>query len=63
MEPEGLRRCLGDLKEKRVKIATLATDQHLMVTKMMREDFPKVRMCYCQSPKKEYTVLICVPSD
>ncbi|ELT87456.1 hypothetical protein CAPTEDRAFT_113107 [Capitella teleta] len=42
LEPEGLRRCLQDVIAKKVKIGTLATDQHLIVGKMMREDFPKI---------------------
>ena len=38
MEPVGLRRCLADMKSKRLKVSTLATDQHLMVIKMLRDE-------------------------
>jgi hypothetical protein len=49
LEPEGLRRCLQDVIAKKVKIGTLATDQHLMVGKMMREDFSKVNLFYAEN--------------
>jgi hypothetical protein len=42
MEPEGLRRCLKELKTAKVKISTLATDQHLMVASMMSKEHKEV---------------------
>ena len=44
MEVEGLRRALNDMKDAKLRVNTIATDNHLMVGKMMREEFPKVRL-------------------
>ena len=44
MEAEGLR-CLNQVvTEDDMDVTTLATDRHLMVGKMLREDYPKLRM-------------------
>lgn len=59
MEPEGLRRCLKDLKSKKVKIGTLATDQHLMVGKLMKTDFPKVQLYYHHYKRTNNSMLQC----
>ena len=45
MEPEGLKRCLKQvLDEDNLDVATLATDRHLMIGKIMREEYHQVRM-------------------
>ena len=45
MEAEGLRRCLRQvITEDDMDVTTLATDRHLMIGKMLREDYPEVRM-------------------
>lgn len=49
MEPEGLRRCLNQvLTEDDMDVGTLATDRHVMIRKMMKDDYPEVIMhCVC----------------
>ena len=42
MEPEGLRRCLEEVKRKNIDVAVLATDHHNMVSCIMRNDFKEV---------------------
>ena len=43
MEPEGLRRCLHQVLDgDDMDVGTIATDQHLMVGKMMKDDHPEV---------------------
>ena len=45
MEAEGLRRCLNQVvTEDDMDVTTLATDRHLMIGKMLRDDYPEVRM-------------------
>jgi hypothetical protein len=42
MEPEGMRRCLNEVKNKKVRIDTLATDQHMSIGKILREEYKQV---------------------
>ncbi|XP_060786514.1 uncharacterized protein LOC132892136 [Neoarius graeffei] len=42
MEPEGLKRCLQDMKEKDLKMDHLATDRHIMVSSIMRKEHPGI---------------------
>ena len=42
MEPEGLRRCLADVKRHKLTLSVLATDRHLMVGAMMRKDYANI---------------------
>ena len=47
MEPEGLRRCLEQvLTQDDMDVSTLATDRHLMIGKMLRDDYPEVRIVF-----------------
>ena len=45
MEPEGLRRCLEQvLTQDGMDVSTLAIDCHLMIGKMLKDDYPEVRI-------------------
>lgn len=47
MEPEGLRRGLQNiLQEENVPVTVLDTDRHIMVSCMMRKEFPQVAHQY-----------------
>ena len=42
MEPKGLWFCLENLNEKGININFLGTDRHVVIRKMMREDFSSI---------------------
>jgi hypothetical protein len=42
MEPEGLRRCLSEVKQNKLNLSVLATDRHLMVGAMMKKDYADI---------------------
>lgn len=42
MEPEGLKRCLHQIKQDGLKPKALATDRHLMVTSIMKKDHKEI---------------------
>lgn len=43
MEPEGLRRCIATVvNDDDLTVESIATDRHLMIGSIMKQDFPEV---------------------